>query len=845
MALRGAPPLGTSFVGRDGDLEQLRQRFSRGVALVTLAGPGGVGKTRLALRFTQGWTEGDVAFCELAEARDQDAVCDAIARHAPAAVGQADRVEALGAALAGRGRLLIVLDNCEQILADVASALARWLVSAPSVRWLVTSREQLRMRAEEVQDVAPLAPPAAAELFVDRAMQARPACAIGAADAAAVDAIVRRLDGLPLAIELAAARMSVLSAPELLGRIEKGLDAAAGGTRDMAPRHRTMRATAVWSWSLLEPWERAALRRCAVFRGGFTVEAAEQVVDLSAFGARPAVDVVQALRQKSLVRAYRPADAVELVRLGLYESVRDLASEELARDAGEERAARARHARYYLDAGEGWLEAVDAAMGERRAAALRDLSLEHDNLRAVHEWALADAARGRDAMRVMLVLQPVFRTRGSASAHLALLDRTLASAHHVDLRVRARVLLARAHVHRMSARLAAAEVDCSAVLALARDAGDALLEGRAHYALFNIAQSRGHAEDGRPHLEAAARLFEGTSRRWRAAAISQLAGLRAIEGNSDEAYRLYDRAVGEAALHGPDAGEWLLNKDFAVLLMTLGRLDEARPRIERALQIARALGEGDTYAITLGYRAVLHQQSGDLERALSDYEEATSALRDASAFWLQQLLAGMGALLATLGRVGEAERAFDEAERLAHVEPARRALDLQRGHLDLARARACEAAGDEEGAAAHMERARSRCASGEAFEKPGDDLRLTRRLLRHAVEEHRRRARTLLIVGPDTSWFRVSGGKEVDLRRQGRLRRLLDALIRAHAAVPGRPLTIADVIREVWPGERMLARAGKRRIQVAVSTLRGMGLHELLRCEGDGYLLDPDTRVES
>jgi predicted ATPase len=372
------------------------------VRLVTLTGPGGVGKTRLGLAVAaeagSAFPDG-VAFVSLASVADPALVPAALA----GALGvreTADRrlVEGIVACLRGRA-LLVLLDNFEHLL-PAAPLLADLLSACPRLTLLVTSRSLLRLRAEHHFDVAPLGLPAlhgsaglaqviaspAVALFLQRAQAVQPSFTITTANTAAVAAICRRLDGLPLAIELAATRISLLPPAALLARLERRLGVLVGGSRDLPERQQTMRAAIGWSYDLLHVGEQALLRRMAVFAGDCTVEAVEAVcgADLDLNG--DLLKWLEALVDKSLVRRQ---DAGGDVRVGMLETVREFALEQLA-TAGEVAALERGHAEYYLALAEA---AEQHVLGLGQRAWLDRLAADHDNLRSALRWSAREEDR--------------------------------------------------------------------------------------------------------------------------------------------------------------------------------------------------------------------------------------------------------------------------------------------------------------------------------------------------------------------------------------------------------------------------------------------------------------------
>jgi predicted ATPase/DNA-binding SARP family transcriptional activator len=419
------PAAATSFVGREHDLAQLRALLA-GARLVTLVGPGGVGKTRLAAELAASWPAADGTWlAELADIRDPAEV--------PAAVCAALGLRP-GADLAGPLRdrdLLIVLDNCEHVI-DACARLARDLLAGgPGVRILATSREPLTTTGEQVYPVAPLpVPPLAValgealdipalRLFADRAAAAVFGFRLTAGNLPAVAEICRRLDGLPLAIELACARLRTLPAPELAARLDDRFRLLTGGSRAALPRHQTLLAVVEWSWDLLSEAERRLARRLAVFAGGATPEAAEAVCPDESLPVRDVVGLLGALADKSLVELREVPG--EPPRYRMLDTIRAYAQEALDR-AGESTAFRRAHARYFLARAEA-AEPLLRTGGQLPHLAW--LRRERDNLRAALRYA-AGAADAGIAVRLVAALGWYWTLRGNHAEAAGWLREALA-----------------------------------------------------------------------------------------------------------------------------------------------------------------------------------------------------------------------------------------------------------------------------------------------------------------------------------------------------------------------------------------------------------------------------------
>ncbi len=378
----------TSLIGREQELARLFSLLADDTTrLVTLTGPGGAGKTRLALEVGSALLEqhaGGVVFIDLAPLSDATLVLPAIASTLGVREPAGQRLlEALTDFL-DSNEVLLLLDNCEHVL-EAVPEIASLLVNSPGARVLATSREPLRVRGERIVPLAPLPlpdpaiPPSealarnpAVMLFLERAQAAAPGFPLTPENAHVVAAIVRRLDGLPLAIELAAAWVKLLPPAALLDRLTVALPLLTGGSRDLPTRQRTLRDTIAWSYDLLSPQERMLFRCLAVFVGGWTIEAAEAVADPSR--DLDVLDGVGSLLDKSLIRVdEREGES----RYGMLETVREFALDRLERE-GEREAARARHAAHFLRLAERGAVALE---GIEQRRWLRLLEREHPNLR--------------------------------------------------------------------------------------------------------------------------------------------------------------------------------------------------------------------------------------------------------------------------------------------------------------------------------------------------------------------------------------------------------------------------------------------------------------------------------
>ncbi len=886
----------TSFVGRAAELQAMRRRLAAGVRLLTVVGPPGVGKTRLAVEFAlrhAGELGAEALVCDLSETTNADEIHAAVAQMLVSKSVTFDPARTLGEAIAARGPLLLILDNFEQVADHAQATVGQWVRVAPDARFVVTSRERLGVPEEWVIDLLPLPLPEderdaaeseAVRLLVDRVRAVRPDWAPAGSEQAAVAALVRALDGLPLAIELAAARMRVLSAAQMLARMGHLLLLLSATRPRVRDRHSTLRRAIEWSWRLLGPPEQAALAQCSVFQGGFDLDAAEAVLDLSAQPAAPAlVDVLQSLCDKSLLRS-SSALAAGRLRFSLLASIREFASEQLGERSGVVALYR-RHAGYYLRAGAHSAAQIDGPGGD---AVRARLPLEVDNLLAVHRRAVGarptTAVRAAGALTSALILSKVLEARSPANLRVSLLDDAIevSDRRRVDPALRARAFEARSDAHRWAGRIDAALRDLRRALRLAKGSDDVGRVGWLSLRLGTVDWDRGHLRAARTHYERGLRLGRRAGdQRLQALALRSVALVLFRLGQADAARRRFVEALEIHREIGDRRSEAMTIADLAGIDLERGRLQEGRARLvaalsmhrqlgdrraegnalgnlacvdleqempaeaaerlERAIEIHRELGNVRYEAIALSNVGLCHLMAGRSNEACDALERAVILHRRAGNELHRTLaLARLGAARAQQGRTEQARSAFETTEenlRAVEAPGFVAAARLHRGHLDLALSREALGAGDTGRASEHWESAQARLRK---FGSPGApwEARVALILLERTLRENAFSGRALL-VARSGRWFRPPDGGTVDFDRRVSLRRLLRTLAEQRLRAPRRALSANTLLACGWPKERIHRSAALNRLHVAVSTLRKAGLGELLLRRDGGYLLDP------
>ena len=596
------PVPATPLVGRRVETAAVVSLLRGDARLVTLTGPGGTGKTRLALAVAAELAptlRDRAVFVDLAPLSDPELILPTIAD----ALGVADDVSLVDE-LRDRA-LLLVLDNVEQLLDGVA-AIAPLLAGAPGLLVLATSRAPLQLYGEHAYAVPPLdVPPVdasfetvtandAVRLFAARARAVDAGFVLDERNVGAVTAICRRLDGLPLAIELAAARTNVLPLASILERLDESLDVLIGGARDLHPRQRALRATLDWSFDALDPAEQRVFPALGVFAGGFTDDLAQRVA-----GGDP-----QPLVERSLVRRVGG-------RLTLLEPIRAYALERL-REAGAEEQARDRHLDAFLE----YAKATDAQMLSADAdEAYAAVATEHDNLRAAIDWA---EAKGdvRVELALALALRLFWRIRGHIEEGRTRFERVVAQTVDAEPALRA---AARTHGAQFAYRqgdLATAKAWWEEALELFRALDEAGEIGRCLGELGSVALSEGHLERAQSLYEEAVELFERVNVPVRLAVVlANLAAIATMRGELDTASAYSARAAAlQREVHDSDGLAVTLH-NLARILMAQGRVEDGRAALRESMELARALDYREVLAYGLETSAELAFAGGDHEPA--------------------------------------------------------------------------------------------------------------------------------------------------------------------------------------------------------------------------------------
>ena len=691
----------TSFIGRTRERAEVARLFASS-RLVTILGPGGTGKTRLALQVASDLMRDHPSgtwLVEMAALTDSALVAPTTAavlgvREEPGTPILTSLLDAVG-----EKAMLLVLDNCEHVVAGCASLAESLLRACPNLRLLVTSQEGLAVSGEllwripmlTAPDVSPAAPATrasvsefeAVRLFVERAVAAAPRFALTDANAGVVAAICAQLDGIPLAIELAAVRVKVLSPEQILARMKDRFQLLTGGSRTALPRQQTLRAAVDWSYELLGDPERALLRRLGAFTGGWTLESAEEVAGYGALAPEDVLDLLANLVDKSLVSPRETPDGG--VRYALLETIRVYALER-AVEAEEWSGLEDRHAAHFLALAE---RAAPELQGPDQSRWLDALEDEDDNLRRALAVFLA-RRQATPALRLCAALWRFWWIRGTWAEGRALIEAALRLEESgIGTIDRARALRAGATLARGQGDHEHAEAMLLESIRIAREAGDPSVTADAIFELGNVENERERLSEARSHYDEALSIRRGIGdRRGVAMTLHNLAVVAEALQDPREALRLYEEAL---ALHrelGNQSMEAHTLNGLGLVAGGLGNASVARERHEQALAIHRSLGDRRGTAFSLRELGALDAQLGQLPQATAHLAECLEILR------VLGDRTGIAALLET--RAGVASAAGEAVQAMRLLGAARKLRDelmapLSKADLELLESRVAAA----------------------------------------------------------------------------------------------------------------------------------------------------------
>jgi predicted ATPase/DNA-binding CsgD family transcriptional regulator len=710
----------TSFIGREKEVAKAAQMVLRDdVRLLTLTGPGGIGKTRLGLQVAAELSEqfaDGVFFVNLAPIGDPALVLPTIAQTLGVQESAMRSVLDILQSVLQEKQMLLVLDNFEQVMSAAVEVVAL-LAGCPRLKVLVTSRATLHLSGEHQFPVTPLTLPdpghlpelialsqyEAVALFIARATAARPEFQVSNATAPAVAEICVRLDGLPLAIELAASRITLFPPQALLARLDQRLAILTGGVRDAPARQQTLRSTITWSYGLLEPSEQRLFRRLCVYVGGMTLSAVEAVSAALGDESGELLDGIASLIDKSLLRQSEPEG--EQPRFVMLETIREYGLEALEA-FGEAETTRQAHAAYYLALAK---EAAPQLLGPQLGVWMRWLQQELDNLRAAISWLL-NRGEATMALRMGTVLALFWQLNFSYHEGWDILSRALEASDEVAVQVRARALVAAGWMALWLGHFEKAEILCQEGLAIFRAIGDTAGMGHAVFRLAEGSDYKGDTVKARSRykesiavnqeagnktliawslaLDAYIALSQGEYIGAHAGLEESLALFREEDNPYGTAYTLHILAL--YAIRGPGdldlAQAHLLAEESLALfrnigsrnyeayaLATLGEITflrgdttTARMLLERSGSLNRELGNEPRLALTLSFLGRVLEAEGDLAAAREVYEESLILAMRLNLGWpvLDSALAleGLAAVVAVQGEPTWAARLWGRAE---------------------------------------------------------------------------------------------------------------------------------------------------------------------------------------
>jgi predicted ATPase/DNA-binding SARP family transcriptional activator/Tfp pilus assembly protein PilF len=636
----------TRFFGREEEVDRLEKMLSTPrTRLVTITGPGGTGKTRLALEVAAhlvektadisiGDTPASAVFIPLAPVTESERLFEVILRvFGLLPVSNLDPLDQLASALVSRPNTLLVLDNFEQLVEEGALRVHALLGKTAGVKLLVTSRKRLQIEEEHEFLLTPLPTSAGAQtlealhqvpsiaLFVDRAQAALPDFQLTERNISAVAQLCDYLEGLPLAIELAAARVALLTPARILEQVQADrLNFLATPRRDADSRQRTLRATLDWSYRLLPEVGQRFLAHLSVFRGGWTLEAAQAICALS---EGETLDWLTLLRDSSLLQV---TDTEEGIRFTLLETIREYGQEKL-QEWGEDAAVRRRHRDWFLALAE---EAEPQLQGAEQGNWLQRLETEHDNLRAALAWNETQAQEAEAGLRLTGALHRFWFVRGDVNEGRAYLGRALEREGAQEAtKARAKALNAAGVLAWVQGDYPTSRTYCEESLALWRELGNRQGIAGVLNNLGNIAQAQGEHAAARTYYEEGLAINrEIGNRAWEAINLNNLGIIAQAQGEYAAARTYYAESVVIKRELGDRLGVAYSSIGLGFAAMEQGEYAAAQAYFEESLTIQQEIGDRRGIAISLGYLGNVVQHQGEYAAARAYYEESLPILRE-------------------------------------------------------------------------------------------------------------------------------------------------------------------------------------------------------------------------